>query len=191
MLTHNHSYLLKSHEIANVFLDLELLEKRSFYIIEEDKIGYDLNRTKELTILEDLKQIKEGYLAGNTIVVKNMQNYNEAIRIQAARYGRDVDVVMFVSPPEGSSFGFHTDEEDVYIHGVSGHKFFMFKGIERPFAILRPQDCLHIKPGVEHMAKAFKQPSVHLSFGIKQKEYGVLTGLAEYALSQEDLGLIK
>lgn len=190
MLTHNHSYLLKKEDIPNIFLDLELLEKRSFYIIEEDKIGYDTNRTANLNILEDLQQLKKAYLNGNTIVVKNMENYNEAIRLQAARYGRDVDVCMFISPPKGSSFGFHTDEEDVYIHGVYGSKFFMFKGIERKLAILKPQDCIHIAPGVEHYARGLNQPSVHLSFGIKQKEYAVLTGLKDYALSSEDLGLI-
>lgn len=187
MLTQNNIYLLTDDEIENIFGDLDLLEKRSFFIIEEEKGGYDTNRTQGISYFEDMLQVKAAYQSGKTIVVKNLANYNSAIRNLAGYYGRDVDVCMFVSPPNGSSFGWHTDEEDVHIHGVKGTKMFSLKiDGKTTFRLVRPQTCLHIPPGVEHKGHALSKLSIHLSFGTKVKDYPVI----KKGLTKKDLGLI-
>lgn len=184
--------LITADEIEKCFTDNQLLEKKSFFIIETDKKGYNTNRNPG-TYIEEIQTIKNAYNDGFTIVVKNMENYNEAIRKKAAEYGRDVDVCMFLSPREGSSFGWHKDEEDVYVHLVSGKKVFF---VEYPFGehqassiierhILVPGDVLHIPPGYSHCAFTLGS-SIHLSFGVKQYPYYHLAG----GLTKEELGLV-
>jgi hypothetical protein len=186
--------LITPDEIVNCFIDSELLEKKSFYYIEQDKAGYDTNR-KPMSFIDEIQDIKQAYLNGHTIVIKNMENYNEAIRIQAAKYGRNVNVCMFLSPNEGSNFGWHNDEEDVHIHLIHGQKVFF---VDQPIAPelvrgltssihkckLLPGDVLNIKPMVQHFASTIGS-SIHISFGVIQKPHYLLAG----GLTKQELGL--
>ncbi len=183
MKTLSNFSLLTNDEIGNIFSDMYLLEKKSFFIIDEHMNGYDTHRAEHLLYIQDTVQVKEAFHSGKSIVVKNLENYNLPIRRLCAEYGREVDVCMFVSPPNGSTFGFHFDYEDVFIHEIVGTKIFCVEDRE---ILLNAGECLNILPMVRHAAKTTNKLSVHLSFGVKQRYYGSMYG----GLTKEDLGLI-
>lgn len=184
MKTLSNSSLLTNNEVEAIFSDMWLLERKSFFIIDEIMGGYDTHRADCLLYMQDILQVKEAFLSGKSIVVKNLANYNQEIRKKCAEYGREVDVCMFVSPPNGSTFGWHFDYEDVYIHEIVGKKIFKLEGHEN--ILLEAGECLNIKPLLKHAAETTNEVSIHLSFGIKQICYGSMFG----GLTKKDFGLI-
>ena len=119
--------LLNPEEIIQIFSCGELYDKASFYFIEKDTETYKVDRDKSNFLLES-EFIYQKYKDGHTIIVKNLKNYNKTIRKKCAELGKDVDVHMYLVPPNGTdSFPYHRDERDVVVHLVHGEKIFYIK----------------------------------------------------------------
>jgi ribosomal protein L16 Arg81 hydroxylase len=110
-------------------------------------------------------RLKEAYESGKSILVKGMENWNEAIRCHVDTLGGDCDVHLFISPENGSAIPLHQDERDVVIRMIYGHKRFTNDGVVYP---LFPGNTLLLDSKLKHKAKAMT-PCAHLSFGIRPK----------------------
>lgn len=168
--------LLNIQDISDIFNDGELLEKESFFIL--DKKTKEYNTIKKFqTYIETANEVREAFKSGHTIIVKNLENYNEKIRLACASLGRDVDVHMYLVPENGSdSFEFHKDDREVYVSMVYGEKEFIFKNEDFNIShYLRKGDTLHIPLGTIHKAIP-KGKSCLLSFGINTREYYKIYG---------------
>ena len=172
--------LLTSSEISSIFNDSYLYEKNSFHVLEKADYTYNEARPRESFIKEALF-LKNSFKAGHTLIVKNLENFNESIRLKAAKLGRVVDVHMYLVPHGGlDSFDFHTDDKDVYIHMVYGKKKFILKEIdgEKEY-LLSDGDELFIKKGVVHKALPLSG-SCLLSFGVDTSvSYQIPGGIEE------------
>jgi len=162
---------LSKMEISDIFNDSDLLERNSFFIIDKNTKEYNTIPEK-ITYIETAIGIREAYLTGHTIIVKNLEKYNEKIRKACAVLGRDVDVHMYLVPPNGKdSFDFHVDDRDVYVQMVYGEKEFIFKKNDiKESHYLNEGDILHIPFGTIHKAIP-RSKSCLLSFGINPKYY--------------------
>jgi ribosomal protein L16 Arg81 hydroxylase len=168
--------LLNIQEISEIFNDGDLLEKESFYII--DKKTKEYNTLKKFqTYIETANEVRNSFISGHTIIVKNLENYNENIRLACASLGRDVDVHMYLVPENGKdSFDFHKDDREVYVHMIYGEKEFILKkdGLNISH-YLSKGDTLNIPFETVHKAIP-KGKSCLLSFGINPKEYYKIYG---------------
>lgn len=128
MTKQKYTSLLKLEEIIQIFQTGYLYELGSFHFIEkENSASYDVNRDKS-HFLEESKLIYNKYQNGHTIIVKNLEYFNEEIRIKAAQMGPKTDVHMYLVPPNGdTSFAYHQDTRDVLVHMVYGEKIFYIK----------------------------------------------------------------
>lgn len=167
---------LSKQDISDIFNDGELLEKESFFVI--DKKTKEYNTVKKFqTYLETASEIRKFYLDGHTIIVKNLENYNEKIRKACASLGREVDVHMYLVPDNGNdSFDFHIDDREVYVNMVYGEKEFIFRNDNfNESHYLCEGDALNIPLGTYHKAIP-KGKSCLLSFGINPREYYKIYG---------------
>ena len=168
--------LLSKLEISQIFNDGHLLELESFHVIDKLTKTYDINRRRG-SFLEEAAFIRQAYLNGQTIIVKNLENYNEEIRRQSVSLGRDVSVHLYLVPPHGSdSFDFHIDDTDVWLKMLYGEKKIFCKkamGIEEHY--LTPENELFIKKGIYHKAQP-SGASCMLSFGYNGKVFYQVSG---------------
>lgn len=175
--------LLSKLEISQIFNDGHLLELASFHIIDKDTKTYDVNRVRG-SFLEEARFVRNAYLSGHTIIVKNVENYNEQIRLKAASLGRDVTVHLYLVPPQGKdSFDFHIDDSDVWLKMLYGKKDIYCKtpeGVEK--YSLTDDSELFIKQGVFHKAEP-QGASCMLSFGFNGKVFYQIAG----GISETDL----
>jgi hypothetical protein len=175
--------LLSKLEISQIFNDGHLLELGSFHVIDKVTKTYDINR-KRGSFLEEAAFIRTAYQDGHTIIVKNLEHYNEQIRRQSVNLGRDVSVHLYLVPPKGSdSFDFHIDDTDVWLKMLYGEKKVFCKtasGVEEHH--LKSEDELFIKKGVFHKAEPMGA-SCMLSFGYNGKVFYQVSG----GITLEDL----
>lgn len=168
--------LLSNLEISHIFNDGYLLELGSFHIIDKQTKTYDINRIRG-SFLEEAVFIRKAYLEGHTIIVKNLENFNQPIRLQAAKLGRDVSVHLYLVPHQGTdSFDFHIDDSDVWLKMLYGKKNILCKttsGIEKHH--LQGEDELFIKQGIYHKAEPLGA-SCMLSFGYNGRTYYQVSG---------------
>jgi hypothetical protein len=130
--------------------------------------SYDLDVVNQPAI-EYQSQMLDAYAAGQTLVIRGLENYNEAIANYARSLGHGVDVHCFLVPEKGgTAFGMHTDERDVVIHRVYGDKDYEIirDGVTLTYHMSYDQGLL-IKCGEQHRA-VLKGPSAILSFGIPE-----------------------
>lgn len=169
-------HLLDKKEIEKIFNDGYLYECNSFFFI--DKIKKECNSNLKFdNYLDYALEIREKFLLGHTVVVLNLENFNEAIRKKCALLGRDVDAHMYLVPKNGEdAFDFHVDDRDVYVNMVYGRKKFLLKENDniKEYDLSEGSE-LFIKKGVEH--KAVPQgPSCLVSFGVNVREYYPIWG---------------
>lgn len=173
------SPLLSLEELAQIFSTGYLYELKSFFIIEKDTLTYDVNRKRE-SFLQEAKTVREAYLSGHTIIVKNLEMYNEAIRLHAAKLGRNTNVHMYLVPNNGrDSFDFHSDDRHVEVVMVYGSKKFFIKDGTKEIKeyTLHSGESLKIALGLEHRAQPLGA-SCLLSFGNEEEtSYDVAGGI--------------
>ncbi|WP_127714889.1 hypothetical protein [Halobacteriovorax sp. HLS] len=177
------SPLLSSDDIEKIFKSSHLFSLNSFYTIDPTTRTYDANIKFE-SYIEYSTFIRKSFLAGETIIVKNLENFTPKIRMRCSELSSNVDVHMYLVPPEGrSSFQYHIDDRDVEIEMIYGEKDFFIKENEREKVVtLKKSDRLTIPKGTFHKAVP-KGPSCLLSFGILEPiNYDIPGGI-----TQEDL----
>lgn len=162
--------LLNDEEIKYLIYNYYLYERGSFFVIHKEKKGYDLDKNFP-DIASEIAYIREAIESGHTIVIKNMEDFNERIEAQAKRFGEGTDVHLYMVPDDkGDSFDWHTDDREVMATVVKGKKKFEREvtignktNIQEHF--LEEGDWVHIPKGMPHKATPIG-PSILLSFGI-------------------------
>lgn len=96
----------------------QLINSCSHFVVE--KGSYIEDRAHKGTHNHEIMRINDALKEGCTIQVRNLENWNEAIENKARSFGNNVNVHMFISPPNGTAFNMHTDDRDVHIVCVSG-----------------------------------------------------------------------
>ena len=160
---------LITKEEVKLALTNEYLHDQHSHFIVSGKGEYDDTRSFIYGLpLDRIKHLSDAYNSGKTIVVKEMENWNENIIRQCQLYPRYTDVHMYVSPVGATGFGWHTDDKDVFVHMQIGQKTFE---VEEPDGTvsshaLEAGDVLFIPYGARHRAFAGACSSVHLGFGV-------------------------
>jgi mannose-6-phosphate isomerase-like protein (cupin superfamily) len=163
------SCLLRPEEIEVIFSDGWFYENASFYILDRTTQSYDVLR-KERSFLDEARALSRAFRAGDSIIVKNLEGFNQEIRMKCAALGPRVDVHLYLVPPGGdASFDFHRDDRDVWVHLVYGRKRFITRSsdIEQCWD-LSAGDELYIPMGVLHRAVPMG-PSALMSFGVPRE----------------------
>ena len=169
--------LLTKIEVENIFQRGELYEKHSFYFIEKGSKTYNTEIRFE-SFVHYACEIRNNFLKHQTILVKNLEKFNEKIYLESQKLGENVDVHMYLAPEEGSdSFDFHQDFKDVLIVLIYGEKeFHLVEGKKTNVYHLSAGDKLFIKRGIFHKAIS-RGRSCLLSFGY-QKDSACIESVA-------------
>jgi hypothetical protein len=166
--------LLTKDEIDNIFYNYDLYEKNSFYIIDKERKEYNEdNRAPDFrTHVEILKKASS---EGHTVVVKNMEQFNDKIKEVAEQLGRGTDVHLYLvfSKDGGDSFGWHFDDKPVWIKMLYGQKMFAIRSQagDTKFVDIhkvKENQCLYI--GLKEHKATPMGPSAMLSFGLPNQE---------------------
>ncbi|MFP5387156.1 MAG: JmjC domain-containing protein [Bacteriovoracia bacterium] len=170
-LTTYNEQLLEAEEVQQIFCNEFLHDIGSFYIVEPDGTYRDDEKFSYGTAVFKMKQIEESYHKGLTILVKNLENWNEKIQRRCKELGESTNVHMYLSPGGGSGFDWHNDDRDVYVHMQMGQKHFEVKEPDGKISSydLTEKSCLYMPYAILHRASAGNAPSVHLSFGVWPK----------------------
>ncbi len=141
--------------------------------------------------VKDFSQAIAQYKEGYTIVVRHSEVADESLRAIAMdfqdHFQKPVDIQLYGTPHGRRGFGWHYDQEDVFVIQSSGTKeFFLRKNKDKanfPFSatekfnlddraegpelrcLLHPGDFLYIPAGYWHTATAHED-SFHLSIGV-------------------------
>lgn len=136
------------------------------FVLDKGYNGYNLDIVNQPAIKYQ-EEVQKSYGEGKTIVIKGLENYNDAISKYARSLGIGTDVHMYLVPENGDhAFGFHTDEREVVIHGVYGEKDFEIirEGIILPYSTKFDLGIV-VKCGEEHRAIPRGESAI-LSFGV-------------------------
>ncbi len=158
--------LLSKAEIADIFSSSYFYENKCIYIIDKITKTYQTDKNYN-SLLDYADSIRQAYLTGHTIIVKNLEKFNSDIVKKCAELGVDVDVHMYLVPQNGaSSFEYHFDDRDVWVYMVYGEKEFYVRQLSGEKATyLKMGESLFIPKGDEHKAIPHGA-SCLLSFGI-------------------------
>jgi 50S ribosomal protein L16 3-hydroxylase len=141
--------------------------------------------------LTDRRGLKEGFAAGETILIRHAEAAHPALAEVAREFEclrRPIDVQIYVTPAKAEGFGWHYDIEDVFAIQSVGKKEFLLREntvtanprrFHEPESAdflrersrtqirceLHPGDWLYIPSGYWHCARALED-SYHLSVGI-------------------------
>lgn len=171
-------HLLSEADIELVFSAGALYERHSFFVLNSKTQAYDIDN-HDYSFLETAALVRREFLAGQTIIVKNLEGFTLSLRTAAASLGANVDVHMYLVPPTGgASFPFHVDDRDVHLVMVYGTKEFIVRNPEgERVYLLNEGERLFIPKGVEHRAKTLGA-SCLLSFGVKADDnYAIYGGI--------------
>lgn len=158
--------LLSPKDIETIFSSGYLYEKASFFIIDRSTKTYRTDFHGE-SFQQRATALKEAYLSGHTIIVKNLEDFNSKIFAKVLELGRGTDVHMYLTPRDGGiSFDFHVDDCDVLLKVIFGEKIFEIKSHNEIVTrhILGIGDEFFLKGGTVHRAIA-SGVSCLLSFG--------------------------
>lgn len=149
-------------EVQKIIFNEFLLSKNSHFVVERG--GFVEMRAHAATHIEEIKRIEDAYRKDyKTIKIENLENFNQELAEACLHFGNKVNLHMFISPIRGTSFPEHSDDRDVIIYCVYGHKRFFIDGVP---TIISAGDILKIPKGVKHYAQT-DGPSCILSFGIQ------------------------
>jgi len=177
----DYSSFIKNHKDENIFIDssdvsamlrnLYLHDLHSHFIVTPDGTYEDSRSMNGGIIPGRIEALEEAHLSGSTIVIKDLENWNEAIKNKCIELGGLANVHLYLTPANGSGFDWHSDDRDVYIHGQIGKKSFLVKEPDGDISsyLIEKGDILFIPYGAKHKALATETASVHLSFGVWPK----------------------
>lgn len=167
--------LVTREDVIKSFQNEYLHDQHSHFIVAEEG-KYDDTRAFIYGIVPDrIKKLEEAYNDGKTIVVKEMENWNEQIKKRCREFSGFTDVHMYVSPAGATGFGWHTDDKDVYVHMQVGRKSFEVEEPDGKISsyTVEAGDVLFIPYGARHRAIAAETSSIHLGFGVWPKDISI------------------
>jgi hypothetical protein len=164
--------LITSEDVSNMLRNIYLHDIHSHFIVTPDGTYDDTLSMSTGVIPGQVERLEKAHHEGCTIVIKDLENWNEKIKKRCAEFTEPTNVHLYLSPANGSGFGWHTDDRDVYVHGQIGEKSFLVKepdGKISEYKITKG-DVLYIPYGAKHQALPTEVASVHLSFGVWPKK---------------------
>ncbi|MCM2349477.1 MAG: cupin domain-containing protein [Bacteriovoracaceae bacterium] len=177
----NETRLMEDGDILNMLRNEYLHDMHSHFIVTGEGT-YDDTRCFEYGIVpERIKRLEEAYQAGHTIVIKEIETWNEKIIKKCASFSAPTNVHLYLSPARATGFGWHTDDRDVYVLIQKGEKLFEVEEPDLSISTYRVKEgnILFIPYGARHRAVAENIASIHLSFGVWPKnmtinqQYGI------------------
>lgn len=162
-----HELLIRSDDISRMLQNTYLHDLKSHFIVTKDG-SYEDKKPFIFGIAPDrIKLLEEAYQKGLTILIKDLENWNENIQAKCRSLGSSTNTHLYLTPENGSSFDWHTDDRDVYVYLQKGEKKFQVEESDGYVStyVLRPGSLLFIPYGAKHRAEV-SGPSVHLSFGV-------------------------
>lgn len=163
--------LMDESDIMNMLRNEYLHDMHSHFIVTGEGT-YDDTRIFEYGIVPDrIKRLEEAYQRGHTIVIKEIETWNSKIIEKCASFGAPTNVHLYLSPPQATGFGWHTDDRDVYVIVQKGEKLFEVEEPDLSISTYRVREgnILFIPYGARHRAAAEDIASIHLSFGVWPK----------------------
>jgi hypothetical protein len=159
---------LSPMDITKILSNEFLHDQHSHFIIEKDGLYNDSHDFQFGLIPDRIKQLEESYREGKSIIVKEIENWNEPMIDRCAKFGRPTNVHLYITGPQGSALSWHTDDRDVHVYMQAGTKSFETKNelgqvqqhqLEKGMGLFIPY-------GVEHRAIPTETGSIHLGFGV-------------------------
>jgi mannose-6-phosphate isomerase-like protein (cupin superfamily) len=158
------TYITKK-EIQDILTNNILIEKDSFKIVRNGFYQNKDNSIRKNDPSYEIPRIKESLKDNCTIVVKNLEMYNEEIHNICSSIGSSVDAHMYISNMGSNGFPLHDDDRSVFITMLYGEKIFYIDSNNKlEEIIVKSGDVLFIKQGVKHKAIA-SEASCHISYG--------------------------
>lgn len=161
-------------EVANIIYNYDLFLSNSFYVIDQVTKEYNENN-RPSDFKSHLEILQKASSEGRTIVVKNMENFNQKIKEAAEQLGSGTDVHLYIvtNKEAGDSFNWHVDDREVWVKMLYGEKLFAIKSQANEtsfidFTKLKNNQCLYIG-SKEHKATPVGV-SAMLSFGLPNQE---------------------
>lgn len=175
MKKHQYTPLLNPVEVEKIFSSGHLYETQSFFVIDPKTRHYRIDTTNE-SFIEKSQRIRSSFLDGSTIIVKNLETYSSKLKEFSLQFSPMTTIHMYLTPHcGGTSFDYHTDNTDVFVHVNWGEKVFELKneGGDVETYSLNAGEGIHIPKGTLHRASA-KGHSCLLSFGyVEISDYAV------------------
>lgn len=166
-----HPVLVAISDVTEMICSEYLLDQRAHHIVIYENTYDDSKSAQHGTIPERIKRIEQAFNQSQTIVIKELEHWSRSIETTAAQLGSGANVHLYFSPVQGTSFGWHVDDRDVYILMQVGEKVIEVEEIDG--SISRHQltvgSELFIPYGLKHRALPSDVVSVHLSFGFWPK----------------------
>lgn len=160
--------LLEELELSDMLKNEFLHDLHSHFIVTKDG-NYEDSRFLHFGLVpERMDQLVKAYRDGHTLVIKDLENWNFKIQSRCKEFSHSTNVHLYLSPPNGTGFGWHTDDRDVYIFMQRGCKTFE---VEEPDNSIKQYELaegsrLYIPYGAKHRAIANSRASLHLGFGV-------------------------
>lgn len=160
--------VINSDDVRDMIRNTYLHDQQSLYIVTSEG-NYEDSKFFHFGIIPDrIKKIEKAYNSGHTIIIKELENWNEAIQKRCNEFENATNVHLYQTPQNGTGFGWHTDDRDVYIYMQIGEKCFEVEEPDQTIKRyeLKPGSRLFIPYGAKHRALPTLAPSVHLGFGV-------------------------
>ena len=155
--------LISKEEIIDAMTNEFLHNNYHHHIIHTDGTA-----TVDVTCrpIDKIKELQDAYNSGLSLKISGLENWNDAMKERAHELGPNTTIHLFLSPENGSAFGYHSDDNDVLVHMQYGRKtFYVWDGEEHVYN-LEPGDVLLIPRETLHKAVTVG-PSCHLSVGLE------------------------
>lgn len=159
--------LISESDVTEILQNSYLHDLKSHFIVSKDG-SYDDRDMFVFGIAPDrIKLLSTAYNQGLTILVKDLENWNQDIQAKCRAFGFSTNTHMYLSPAKGTGFAWHTDDRDVYVFLQKGEKHFEIEEWDGEISsyTLTAGSELFIPYGAKHRAKS-EAASIHLSFGV-------------------------
>jgi len=137
----------------------------------------------------DLGVIASALHEGATLVMQSLQRTVGDIatfcRSLERATSHPVQANAYLTPPGASGLAAHTDDHDVFVLQISGHKDWSIEGLGD--LRLKAGDVLYLPSGTRHAATAPDMASLHLTIGVLSVTYGAVLHRTVDALAVAEL----
>jgi cupin superfamily acireductone dioxygenase involved in methionine salvage len=160
--------LITPSDTEEMIKNIYLHEQRSFFIVTAEG-DYDDSRIFNYGIIPDkIKQIESAFKSGKTIIIKEVEFWNQVVINECKSFGQPTNVHLYMTPKKGTTFGWHSDDRDVYIYMQCGEKTFEVEEPDHKISTykLKAGSRLYIPYGAKHRALQGEHTSIHLGFGV-------------------------
>lgn len=163
-----------------------LYDIHAHFIVEEEGVYDDSKVFNYGLAIDRVKILEKAYNEGKTLIIKDVECWSKSMVEMSKKLSAFTNAHLYLSPKNGTGFGWHQDDRDVYVMMQVGSKKFeveMSDGSVEQY-LLKSGDSLYIPYGHRH--KAFtgdEKGSIHIGFGVWPKEITVKNTYEKFPVS--------